>query len=88
VSAPDARGLAAALAARGVACGVEGRERLAILIPSREWAELQDAARRREVSALAASFGFTHVALELEPGEPEAARASGAGRQHAGAADA
>lgn len=70
---PDALGLAAALAERGLACVVEARDRLAVLFAGDEWPALADAAERRALHRLATTFGFTHVALELEAGEPGAA---------------
>ena len=66
VSAPDAAGLAAALADRGLPCRVEERERLAIVVPQGELPALGDAATRRDVHRLATTYGFTHVALELD----------------------
>ena len=63
---PDAAGLAAALAARGMSCTVEARERLAVLLPRGDWSAAADAAERRAVHQLATTFGFTHAALELD----------------------
>lgn len=70
-STPDARALGEALAGEGMACRVEARERLAVLVPERgdadAWRSLADAARRRALHQLATRHGFTHVALELDP---------------------
>lgn len=66
---PDALGLAAALAERGVECVVEARDRLAVLFASDEWPAPGDAAERRALHRLATAYGFTHVALELDAGE-------------------
>ena len=63
---PDALGLAAALAEHGVECVVEARDRLAVLFTSDEWPALGDAAERRALHRLATTYGFTHVALEVE----------------------
>ena len=63
--APDAQALHAALAARGLPCEVEARDRLAVLVPTGEWPSLEDATTRRGLHQLAASLGFTHVALEI-----------------------
>ncbi len=54
-----------ALVDAGIAARVEVRERLAILIPRGNDANLKSEAQRRVVLALAAERGFTHVALEL-----------------------
>lgn len=55
-----------ALAARGIPCHVEAREKLAVLVATGSAGEhLSDAATRRELHALAATHGFSHVALEL-----------------------
>lgn len=81
----DAGGLAEALAARGYACAVEARERLALLMPTAQWPALDEAAARRGLFGLAAQFGFTHVALEV-PNDDAPAVAAGAAA--AGAPDA
>ena len=70
---PDALGFAAALAERGMACGVEARERLAVLFTSEDWPALAQAAERRTLHGLATQYGFTHVALELDADEDGAA---------------
>lgn len=67
--AARARSLGAALAELGVAAAVEPRERLAVLRAAPgALAGLHEGARRREVVALAAQHGFSHVAVELEDG--------------------
>lgn len=52
----------------GLACRVEVRDRLAILVPEtgRENVRL-DVEQRRLILQLAKSEGFTHVAVELDP---------------------
>lgn len=67
MSVPDGAALAEALRARGFPCDVEARERLAVLLPTGAWPALDDAARRRELHALATQAGFTHVALDVRP---------------------
>ena len=65
-AAPDATALAAALRGVGIACEVEARAALALIVASTD-----DATRlaaddlRRQVLALAREHGFTHVAVEL-----------------------
>lgn len=54
-----------ALVEAGIAARVEVRERLAILIPRADDANLTSEPERRAALALAAERGFTHVALEL-----------------------
>ena len=54
-----------ALVEAGIAARVEVRERLAILVPHAEQANLTSEQQRRALVALAAERGFTHVALEL-----------------------
>jgi sugar phosphate isomerase/epimerase len=69
---PDAAAFAAALRAAGLACDVEARAALALIIVS-----AADAARvaadddRRRVLALAREHGFTHVAVELPADAPD-----------------
>jgi hypothetical protein len=73
----DAPGLEAALASVGLVCAVEGRGRLALLIPRRDaatQARLADPALRRRALALAAEHGFTHAAVELRDGPADAPR--------------
>jgi hypothetical protein len=67
--AGDAEGLTRELRGRGLACDVEGRERLAVLT----WAEpgprdpLAEARTRADVIEAARGYGFTHVAVDLAP---------------------
>jgi hypothetical protein len=49
---------------------VEARDRLAVLVPTGEWPSLEDATTRRGLHQLAASLGFTHVALEVADDDP------------------
>ena len=49
----------------GLACTVEAREGLAILLPTGDASAFGDAAARREAVRLAEARGFTHVAVEL-----------------------
>ena len=72
---PDSAGLAAALAARGLACRVEGRERLALLVPADESLPVDDPQQRRAIHQLATRFGFTHVAIEVVDDASDAADA-------------
>lgn len=57
--------LAARLSERGIACRVEARERLAILIPPDDSPPLAEC--RADLLKLAREEGFTHIALELDP---------------------
>lgn len=75
----DATGLAADLAARGVACRIEARDRLALLVPTGELPDLASPALRREWQALATARGFTHLALALDEEGTDAPRHPGAG---------
>ena len=61
----SAESLEAALRARGIACRVEARERLALLVPDGPLGPIEDAALRRDVVASLRDHGFTHLALEL-----------------------
>jgi len=61
----SAESLETALRARGIACRVEGLERLALLRPDGPIPVLEEAAARREAVALLREHGFTHLALEL-----------------------
>ena len=63
----SAAGLRAALVAAGLPAEVEGRERLALVRAADGAASRAIAARRAEVTALAISHGFSHVALEIGP---------------------
>jgi hypothetical protein len=77
----SAASLEHALAALGVACRVEPRDRLAVLVPAH--AAAIDAAlapdARATIVGLTRAHGFTHIALEL-PGDSDgdASRAGGA----------
>ena len=63
---PDAMALAAALRSAGIACEVEARAALALIVASpAEVTRLAADDRRRGVLALARQHGFTHVAVEL-----------------------
>jgi hypothetical protein len=70
VPTPDASALAVALNEAGVACAVEGRERLALLVvdPGAA-AAFAEAPARERVLRLAAAHGFTHLAVELREGD-------------------
>lgn len=62
-----ARALGAALAHAGLPAAVEARDRLAVLHAApAQLAALHEPDRRRDVVALAARHGFSHVAVELE----------------------
>ena len=76
-SAPAAAALARALGEAGLACEIEGRERLAVLRGTApDAALLADPAQRELALRLAAAHGFTHVALELvDDGVPDPAGA-------------
>ena len=63
----NAAALEADLRALGITCAVEGRERLAILIPLDDDDRLADHSVRLEAVRLAELHGFTHLALELSP---------------------
>jgi hypothetical protein len=65
-AAPDAPGLAAALRGAGIACDVEARAALALIVAApAEATRLATEDLRRLVLALAREHGFTHVAVEL-----------------------
>lgn len=49
----------------GIACRIEERDRLAIIVANQN--SFSTAAARAEVLRLAKEEGFTHVALELDP---------------------
>ena len=52
--------------ASGLPCRVEGRERLAVLVPDGNAGAMQlTADERQRILQVARSEGFTHVALEL-----------------------
>lgn len=62
----DASALAAALAALGLPCTVEARAGLALLsVAPASLPRFTDAATRRDLLAMAATHGFTHLAVEL-----------------------
>ena len=61
----SADSLEAALRALGIACRVQGIERLALLIPDGAIEALEDARIRREAVGLLRAHGFTHLALEI-----------------------
>lgn len=62
----NATALAAAIAELGIACTLEVRGGLALLLPTADAvASLQVDETRRAVLALAKQHGFTHVAIEL-----------------------
>ncbi|HSA56752.1 MAG TPA: hypothetical protein VLE53_13665 [Gemmatimonadaceae bacterium] len=78
-SREPAAALERALRAEGMACRVEARERLAIMVPDTLPApgagiDLATRTVRERALALARAHGFTHVALEL-PASPASARA-------------
>jgi hypothetical protein len=49
----------------GIACRIEERDRLAIIVANQN--SFSTAAARAEILRLAKEEGFTHVALELDP---------------------
>jgi hypothetical protein len=57
----------AALAAAGFDADVEGRERLAVIRPSGSIEARAIASERARIITLAASHGFSHVAVEVAP---------------------
>ena len=63
-----------ALREEGIACGVEGRERLAIVVPEGDVERFADPALRARLIDLGAAHGFTHVALEIPSGSGAALR--------------
>jgi hypothetical protein len=66
VARGNATALASAIAELGIACALEARGGLALLLPTTEGvAALQVDETRRAVLALAKRHGFTHVAIEL-----------------------
>ena len=68
-AAADAGALEADLAALGIPCTVEARERLALVVPRTGEPGLADPELRREAVRLAEARGFSHVALELAEDE-------------------
>jgi len=74
--------LEVALRAQGIACHVEARDRLAIVVPESAapngMPDLASREARERVLALAREHGFTHLALELPaPPHPSHAGVSG-----------
>ena len=68
---PQEEALVAALATVGVAGRVETRGNLAVLVTGNEGAALlADPDVRRRALAAAREAGFTHLAVELMPGDP------------------
>ncbi|HET7187551.1 MAG TPA: hypothetical protein VFI52_05325 [Gemmatimonadaceae bacterium] len=68
VDGGDANAFASALHSLDLACAVEARARLALLVADAETVQrLAADATRREVIALARAHGFTNVAVELAP---------------------
>ena len=62
----NAAALARAIAELGLACGVEARGGLVLLLPAPESvAKLAEDETRRAALSLARQHGFTHVAIEL-----------------------
>jgi hypothetical protein len=55
------------LADRGIACRVEARERMAIVVLGGELSRARVREWRADAVRLARAHGFTHVALELTP---------------------
>lgn len=68
VDVGDAGAFASALRTLNLACTVEPRARLALLVADADCVvRLAAPATRREVIALARAHGFTNVAVELTP---------------------
>jgi uncharacterized protein len=70
----DAEGLANALRRIDLSCHVTARARLGVIrcTESRDADRLIDAASRTRVVEMARAFGFTHVAVEIEPAARDA----------------
>jgi uncharacterized protein len=70
----DVEGLTDALRRMEVSCDVTARARLAVIrcTAPRDTDRLIDGERRRAVVEMARGFGFTHVALEIEPAPRDA----------------
>jgi hypothetical protein len=65
-TARNATALAARLAELGLACAIEARGKLVLLMPDQATvAKLADDTLRRAALALAKEHGFTHAAIEL-----------------------
>lgn len=65
----SAAGLEAALRSLGIHCSVEAIDRLAVVVPNDDAAEVEAVRVRRDALRLIREHGFTHLALELA-GEP------------------
>lgn len=61
----NAAALEADLRALGIACTIEARERLAILVSDGAADRLEDEQVRRDAVRLAEARGFTHLAFEI-----------------------
>ena len=70
----SAESLERALRDAGIECVVEAQERLAVIVPGPRGLDLSSADVRRRALALLPAHGFTHLALELLPPSPPAAR--------------
>lgn len=69
----SAAALQQALALAGLACDVEARDRLAVLVADdRVAAALAEPGARELALRLATTHGFTHLALELQPAATDA----------------
>ena len=60
--------LESALAATGIIAAVEARERLALIIAADQATANSISAQRAHIVAVAAMYGFSHVALEIASG--------------------
>lgn len=71
----DPAGLTEAMRRMNVACDVEARARLAVirLTSDTSFEALRDIALRTRVADVARGYGFTHVAIELDPAVDDAA---------------
>ena len=63
-----------ALQHEGLECEVEGRERLAVVVPAGDFDRFADPALRERLIELGAAHGFTHVAVEVPSGSGAAVR--------------
>lgn len=72
----SAEGLRQALAALGIECTVEARDKLAVIISPAGGTRLDDVAVRRAALALIRDHGFTHLALEIPDGPNDHAAVS------------
>ena len=71
---PGAEALRDALRAEGMAFEVEGRDRLAVVVPQADFASFADPALGARLLELGARHGFTHVAVEIPSGDGAALR--------------